>query len=98
MLWQWQEKETAVEVSPVAMLLARATPPSKPTRDEAMRNASSLGARERICTPLVGVGKSAHSAHQQYAGRVQDICQLLLLSKIAAVQQRAARARLLCLA
>ena len=62
MLWQWQDKETAAEVSPVAMLLARAMPPSKPTRDEAMRNASSFGARERICTPLSGVIKSAYNA------------------------------------
>lgn len=99
MLWQWQEKETAAEVSPVAMLLARATPPSKPTRDEAMRNASSFGARERICAALSGVSKNVHSALcQQCAGRKQDAQQLLLLSKSAAGLQWAACACLLCLA
>ena len=35
--------------SPAIMLLARAMPPSDPTRDDAMRKASSLGARDRIC-------------------------------------------------
>ena len=34
---------------PAIMLLARAVPPSDPTRDDAMRKYSSFGALDRIC-------------------------------------------------
>ena len=43
-----EQRWTAWMSSPAIMLLARAVPPSDPTREDAMRKYSSLGARDRI--------------------------------------------------